>query len=178
MFLRPLRTAASLAPRLFASRAASTLSPVPLHSFRSRWLGVGVGAFAALAAGSAQSAASSCKAGPTFREADRLFAANEYQALAMLLRSALAAAPNDAELLWRLGRACKKLADSQPAKSPAKLALITEGFGATQKALAAAGQCGPAHKWHAILLTETGAFEGTSATIKNSFVVKEAHLVK
>ena len=41
-----------------------------------------------------------------------------------------------------------------------------------QKALALQSSCGPAHKWHAILLSETGQFEGTTATIKNSFVVR------
>ena len=110
----------------------------------------------------------------TAEEADRMFTANEYSSLAALLRAALAERPDDdAELLWRLGRACKKLADEEKPKSPAKQALIREGVASTERALALRPSCGQAHKWHAILLLEVGQFEGTTATIKNSFVVRE-----
>ena len=34
-------------------------------------------------------------------------------------------------------------------------------------------EIGAAHKWYAILLSESGSFAGTSASIKNSFVVRE-----
>lgn len=116
-----------------------------------------------------------CKraAGDPYAEADALFASNEYAKLAAQLRTALAGSAEDQGLLWRMGRACKKLADSEPPKSVAKRALISEGIACTERSLSLQEGCGPCHKWHAILLTETGQFEGTSATIKNSFVVRE-----
>ena len=108
----------------------------------------------------------------TLAKVDALFDSNEYATLAKTLRAALSDDVNDAELHWRLARACKKLADTERPKSSAKRALIQEGLACTEKAIALNEACGPAHKWHAILLAESGEFEGTSATIKNSFVVK------
>ena len=105
-------------------------------------------------------------------QADKLFDSNDYGAVADVLRGALTKQPNDVECLWRLGRAFKKLADAEMPKSAAKKALVMKGFECTDRALALSAECGPAHKWHAILLSESGAFEGTSATIKNSFNVR------
>jgi len=109
---------------------------------------------------------------PVTLEADRLFSSNRYDSLSTMLRAALAKTPEDAEILWRLGRACHKLADAEKPKSPAKAALMREGFAATEKALVLKPACAPAHKWHAILLTEVGELEGTTASIKNSFLVR------
>ena len=139
------------------------------------------GAVAAVAAATAApppadcffSSSSAAETASALAKADALFESNEYGTLATTLRASLAGKPDDAELLWRLGRACKKMADAEQPKSPAKQALICEGFGCAEKAVAANEGCGQAHKWYAILLSESGQFEGTSATIKNSFVVRK-----
>jgi hypothetical protein len=102
--------------------------------------------------------------------ADVLFDANQYTALADLLREELPRRPNNAGLLWRLARALKKLADDAPKVS--REALVREALGFAKRALEADAQCGPAHKWYAILLSESGSFGGTSEKIKNSFIVR------
>ena len=112
-----------------------------------------------------------CELGALSR-ADALFDANEYPQLADLLRTALSSRPDDAQLLWRLARALKKLADAQSEK-PAKEKLAREAHAAAERSLALAPECGAVHKWYAITLSELGAFLGTTDKIKNSFAVRE-----
>ena len=150
---------------LVASRCKKTYQTVT-------WIGTGILGSTALLSMSLSSSAQ-CRGESVVLKADGLFEANEYGALRAMLREALAQQGDDAELLWRLGRACKKLADSEKPKSDAKKALIREAMKATERALELAPSCGPSHKWYAIVLTELGQFEGTTATIKNSFTVRE-----
>ena len=105
------------------------------------------------------------------QEADTLFENNQYDQLMLVLRSTLARAPDDAELLWRLGRVCKKQADGKA--KPEREALTREGYSFAERAITADVDCGPCHKWYAILLSGTGEFNGTSAKIKDSFRVRE-----
>ena len=58
-----------------------------------------------------------CKPSSVLSQADKLFDANEYTQLSELLRNALSASPDDAQLLWRLARALKKLADAEGDKA-------------------------------------------------------------
>ncbi|KOO23815.1 regulator of microtubule dynamics protein 1 [Chrysochromulina tobinii] len=160
---RTLRTAAAIA--------------VPTPSGLFSCTAAALAAAAATAATSALTPSQSKAAPPPTAEADRLFDANQYEPLATLLRASLAKAPDDTELLWRLARVCKKLADEEKPKSAAKQALIREGVQSSERALALKPDCGPAHKWQAIMLSEVGHFEGTTTTIKNSFVVR-AHFEK
>ena len=107
-------------------------------------------------------------------EADKLFDSNQYRSLAEMLRASMSRAPDDAELNWRLARACKKLSDAEKPRSKEKEALVREGLACAKTALAsAAATCSPAHKWYAILLSGLGEFTGTTDSIKNSFVVRE-----
>ena len=103
--------------------------------------------------------------------ADGMFDANQYQQLYQLLKISLPRSPDDEEINWRLARACKKLADgkSKAEQEP----LMREGLKAAEHALKLAPSSGPAHKWYAILLSSVGEFDGTSASIKNSFIVKQ-----
>lgn len=103
--------------------------------------------------------------------ADGMFDANQYTQLYTLLKTSLPRAPDDAELNWRHARACKKLADekSKSEQEP----LLREGLAAAEHALKCAADSGAAHKWYAILLSEVGQFDGTTASIKNSFVVRD-----
>ena len=172
-FLRPL-VGCSAPPLL---RVAIRVIAVPTPSGLFSCTAAALAAAAATAATSALTPSQSKAAPPPTAEADRLFDANQYGPLATLLRTLLAKAPDDTELLWRLARVCKKLADEEKPKSAAKQALIREGVQSSERALALKPDSGPAHKWQAILLTEVGQFEGTTATIKNSFVVR-AHFEK
>ena len=50
---------------------------------------------------------------------------------------------------------------------------MREGLACADQALALDASCGAAHKWYAILLSESGTFSDTSTKIKNSFTVRE-----
>ena len=166
---RPTSRLAFPTVRGLASAAATGLT-LPKRSTLSIALSI-AGAATFLSA----SAAAESKAAPANKvtEADQLFDSNNYAKAASLLRAELAARPTDADLLWRLARVLKKLADEEKPKTPAKESAVREGLGLAERALAADDSCGPAHKWYAILLSEVGSFGGTSDTIKNSFVVRE-----
>ena len=150
---------------------SSVLRPQCWHVTASHLLaagGVAATLISLLTDGTAQ-----CKAQePVVVQADSLFDANEYAALTTLLRTVVSNSPDNAELQWRLGRACKKLSDAEQPKSKAKEALVREGLACAERALQLDDSCGAAHKWYAILLSGTGEFGGTSDTIKNSFVVR------
>ena len=121
----------------------------------------------------ASSTAVLCKSAPSSAagKADALFDAAQYDALVQLLCAAIPESPNDAELHWRLARGCKKLSDAAPKAEQEKL--LRQGLQSAERALALQPECGPAHKWYAICLSQVGAFEGTKGTIKNSFVVRD-----
>lgn len=115
--------------------------------------------------------AAACEAGVVSR-ADALFEANEYAQLADLLRTSLSSHPDDAQLLWRLARALKKMADAQPDQL-AKEKLAREAHAVAERSLTLSPESGAAHKWYAIMLSEIGAFVNTGEKIKNSFVVRD-----
>ncbi|KAL1500280.1 hypothetical protein AB1Y20_012947 [Prymnesium parvum] len=157
--------ACRLLPRALASarvfRHAYAASPAPPRLARA---GAAAGALAAAFA----SAAAACE--PRLAAADALFASNDYERLVDVLRAEARAAP-DAEVLWRLARGLKKLADPLPAARQEPI--VREALRHAEEALRRDGACGPAHKWYAILLSQVGGFGSTSEKIKNSFVVKE-----
>lgn len=123
---------------------------------------------------SSRSSTALCDKAPThcLTAADKLFDNNQYKELERLLRASLPRAPDDAELLWRLTRALKKLADAEPDKK-AKEALMREALSHAEGAIKLSPESGASNKWYAILLSGVGQFSGTSATIKNSFIVRE-----
>lgn len=104
--------------------------------------------------------------------ADDLFERNEYDILVTLLRQGLATHPDDAQLLWRLARGLKKQADGV-AQKEAQKGLVSEALAHARRALELAPECGPVQKWVGITLSSNSSFEGTTASIKNSFVVAE-----
>mmetsp|Transcript_4956 Transcript_4956/g.16101 ORF Transcript_4956/g.16101 Transcript_4956/m.16101 type:complete len:296 (+) Transcript_4956:38-925(+) len=179
MALSVIRRAKWAAPRLqlgcdgIAASLALSQPLVARASVPPRGTGLAVGAaLLALAVNDHVRPADSAKAPSVIDEADTLFEANSFAALASLLRTALASRPDDAALLWRLGRALKKLADAEKA-APAKQALVVEALELADRALAADEACAPCHKWYAILLSDVGAFGGTTEKIKNSFRIAE-----
>jgi len=174
MWLR--RSLAAVArPALSAIRhrlpVANTLTKLTGHASRPHHHHLSRALAAGVAVASGASTLASCDAS-LLKRADGLFDGNEYAALAELLRKALASKPDDAQLQWRLARGLKKLADAETAK-PAKEALTMEGLACAEKAIMQAPDCGPAHKWYAIMLSGSGAFKSTSDKIKQSFTVKQ-----
>lgn len=175
---RALRQCAPLLARRSAGRCAIAGASVAQATIRptasQRALLAAVATSTSLLLVSATSDSALCEKVPIhcLREADKLFDGNQYTALAGMLRGSLSRAPDDAELLWRLCRALKKLADAEPDKK-AKEALLKEALEHAAAALKHAPESSPSNKWYAIALSEVGQFAGTSATIKNSFVVRE-----
>ena len=136
---------------------------------------IAAAAAAAAAAATLATAPASCDARTTAK-ADALFDAAKYSELTALLQAELnKATPGSAdagELSWRLARAMKKSADAEKTKDTKK-ALVFDALKHAERALELVPEIGAAHKWYAILLSESGSFAGTSASIKNSFVVRE-----
>jgi len=147
--------------------------PRLLYSCATSWSGRAGLASAIFVGGTAsQSMCKPSAAPPAFEaKADALFDANEYITLTSLLRDELKRRPGEAGLLWRLARALKKVSDT--AARPAQEGIVREALGLASEALAADAQCGAAHKWYAILLSQSGSFGSTSDKIKNSFAVRE-----
>jgi len=109
-----------------------------------------------------------CKTGGKLHaEADELFERNDYEALVKFLRDGMAATPDDSQLLWRLSRALKKQADADIKN---RKTLLHESLELAKRAVELEPNCGNAHKWCGIALSSSSSFEGTTASIKNSFV--------
>jgi len=168
----PMRRGLGLVGSLRVVVARGLTAAAPAQR-RAALLSAGLSFVAGAAYKHVDASACRCQQAPSMlAEADALFDSNRYDSLAKKLRGALAYAPGDAELNWRLGRACKKLADAEK-NAKAREALTREGLACADRAVAADPQCGPAHKWYAIMLSGVGEFLGTSEKIKNSFVVRE-----
>ena len=162
----------------FWVRSAGAAAPHPSLKLVAQKLRVGAiaaAAAAATAAATLATAPASCDA-RTEAKADALFDAAKYSELTALLQAELnKAKPGSAdagELSWRLARAMKKSADAEKTKDTKK-ALVFDALKHAERALELVPEIGAAHKWYAILLSESGSFAGTSASIKNSFVVRE-----
>ena len=129
--------------RVVVARGLTAAAPAQR---RAALLSAGLSFVAGAAYKHVDASACRCQQAPSMlAEADALFDSNRYDSLAKKLRGALAYAPGDAELNWRLGRACKKLADAEK-NAKAREALTREGLACADRAVAADPQCGPAHK--------------------------------
>ena len=82
----------------------------------------------------------------------------------------------ECELLWRLARLNKELstqAQRQRADQQLSRQLLWRAFEYTTRALELDPSNFAAHKWYAISVSQTSAFDGTKAMIKKSFIVKK-----
>ena len=161
------RSAAAAAPRLLRQPILTTTASTRLATAATAAAGFAAALLAAPTDCAAAKVPTHC-----LNECDKLFDSNEYSALADMLTKYLPAAPDDAELLWRLARAQKKQADGAAAKAD-KEALSKSALAHATKALELAPESGSVHKWYAISLSGIGAFQSTTDKIKNSFAVKE-----
>lgn len=75
---------------------------------------------------------------------------------------------DNAEFLWRYGRACyihgKNMSDKKAGKH-----LVISGFEYVLKSLQLHEACSEAHKWKGIILDQVGQYEGTKKRIENSY---------
>ncbi|XP_026698857.1 regulator of microtubule dynamics protein 1 isoform X2 [Athene cunicularia] len=80
---------------------------------------------------------------------------------------------DDAELLWRLARASRDLAQLSSTSAEEKRQLAYEALEYAKKALEKNESNFAAHKWYAICLSDVGDFEGIKTKIGNAIVIKE-----
>ena len=78
----------------------------------------------------------------------------------------------NAELLWRLARACRDLANLSVTDQTSKRSLIYEAHEYAQRALAADEENYASHKWYAITLSDVGDYEATKQKISNAFKIQ------
>ena len=159
-----------------ARRAVATVTAPRRAGHRPGFHPAAVGALASaissLALCEARRWDSASQSATLYAQLDMDFEDNEYAKIAAAARDALAAKPDDAQLLWRLARALKKLADAEGDKKQ-KERLVREGLAHATRALEIQPDCGAVNKWYGIMLSTVGAFDGTTATIKNSYRVAE-----
>ncbi|XP_051879849.1 regulator of microtubule dynamics protein 1 isoform X2 [Pristis pectinata] len=77
------------------------------------------------------------------------------------------------ELLWRLARASRDLAQLKSTTLEKKRQLTYEALEFAEKALEENELSFAAHKWYAICISDVGDYEGIKAKIANAYVIKE-----
>ena len=76
------------------------------------------------------------------------------------------------ELLWRLARASRDLANLSVTDESTKKSLTYEAHEYAKRALAAGEENFSCHKWYAITLSSVGDFEGTKQKISNAYEIQ------
>ncbi|XP_019383430.1 PREDICTED: regulator of microtubule dynamics protein 1 isoform X3 [Gavialis gangeticus] len=104
-------------------------------------------------------------------QADYLYGSGETEKLYQLLVQHKNS--EDAELLWRLARASRDLAQLSRTSAEEKKQLIYEALEYAKKALEKNESNFAAHKWYAICISDVGEYEGIKAKIASAFIIKE-----
>nr|XP_009672996.1 PREDICTED: regulator of microtubule dynamics protein 1 [Struthio camelus australis] len=113
----------------------------------------------------------SFKVEEVIEQADYLYGSGETEKLYRLLVQHKNS--EDAELLWRLARASRDLAQLSSTSTEEKKQLVYEALEYAKKALEKNESNFAAHKWYAICISDVGDYEGIKAKIANAFVIKE-----
>ncbi|EMP42281.1 Regulator of microtubule dynamics protein 1 [Chelonia mydas] len=79
----------------------------------------------------------------------------------------------DAEILWRLARASRDLAQLSSTSAEEKKQLVYEALEYAKKALEKNESNFAVHKWYAICISDVGDYEGIKTKIANAYVIKE-----
>ncbi|KAL4631044.1 regulator of microtubule dynamics protein 1 [Arapaima gigas] len=103
--------------------------------------------------------------------ADYLYSCGETEKLYQLLSQHQNS--DDAELLWRLARTSRDLAQLSHTTADEKKRLTYEAFEFAKKALERNENCFAAHKWYAVCLGDVGDYEGLKVKIGNAYIIKE-----
>uniref|UniRef100_A0A8B9U0R1 Regulator of microtubule dynamics protein 1 n=1 Tax=Anas zonorhyncha TaxID=75864 RepID=A0A8B9U0R1_9AVES len=113
----------------------------------------------------------SFKVAEVIEQADYLYGSGETEKLYRLLVQHKNS--EDAELLWRLARASRDLAQLSSTSAEEKRQLVYEALEYAKKALEKNESNFAAHKWYAICISDVGDYEGIKVKIANAFVIKE-----
>lgn len=79
----------------------------------------------------------------------------------------------NSELLWRLARASRDLANLSTTDAETKKALTYEAFDSAKKSLNLNEENFACHKWYAITLSDVGEYEGTKQKISNAYEIQK-----
>ena len=104
-------------------------------------------------------------------QADYLYESGETEKLYQLLTQYKES--EDAELLWRLARASRDVAQLSGTSEEEKKFLVYEALEYAKRALEKNESSRAAHKWYAICIGDVGDYEGTKAKIANAYIIKE-----
>uniref|UniRef100_A0A4W3J4T5 Regulator of microtubule dynamics protein 1 n=1 Tax=Callorhinchus milii TaxID=7868 RepID=A0A4W3J4T5_CALMI len=104
-------------------------------------------------------------------QADYLYGTGEVEKLYQLLIECNSS--ENGEILWRLARASRDLAQLKTTSTENKKKLTYEALTYAKKALEKNESSFAAHKWYAICISDVGDYEGIKAKIANSYVIKE-----
>nr|XP_010349506.1 regulator of microtubule dynamics protein 1 isoform X2 [Saimiri boliviensis boliviensis] len=104
-------------------------------------------------------------------QADYLYESGETEKLYQLL--AQYKESEDAELLWRLARASRDVAQLSRTSEEEKKLLVYEALEYAKRALEKNESNFAAHKWYAICLSDVGDYEGIKVKIANAYIIKE-----
>ncbi|XP_044860437.1 regulator of microtubule dynamics protein 1 isoform X3 [Mauremys mutica] len=104
-------------------------------------------------------------------QADYLYGSGETKKLYQLLTQHKNS--EDAEILWRLARASRDLAQLSSTSAEEKKQLVYEALEYAKKALEKNESSFAVHKWYAICISDVGDYEGIKTKIANAYVIKE-----
>ncbi|XP_027417418.1 regulator of microtubule dynamics protein 1 isoform X4 [Bos indicus x Bos taurus] len=104
-------------------------------------------------------------------QADYLYESGETEKLYQLLTQYKES--EDAELLWRLARASRDVAQLSGTSEEEKKFLVYEALEYAKRALEKNESSCAAHKWYAICIGDVGDYEGIKAKIANAYIIKE-----
>ncbi|XP_034867372.1 regulator of microtubule dynamics protein 1 isoform X4 [Mirounga angustirostris] len=104
-------------------------------------------------------------------QADYLYESGETEKLYQLLTEYKES--EDAELLWRLARASRDIAQLSGTSEEEKKLLVYEALEYAKRALEKNESSFAAHKWYAICISDVGDYEGIKAKIANAYIIKE-----
>ncbi|XP_054984396.1 regulator of microtubule dynamics protein 1 isoform X3 [Sorex araneus] len=104
-------------------------------------------------------------------QADYLYESGETKKLYQLLTQYTKS--EDAELLWRLARVSRDMAQLSETSEEEKKLLVYEALEYAKRALEKNELSFAAHKWYAICINDVGDYEGIKAKIANAYIIKE-----
>ncbi|KAJ7410788.1 hypothetical protein WISP_106136 [Willisornis vidua] len=113
----------------------------------------------------------SFKVEEVIEQADYLYGSGETEKLYRLLVQHKNS--DDAELLWRLARSSRDLAQLSSTSAEEKRQLTYDSLEYAKKALEKNESNSAAHKWYGICLSDVGDYEGIKTKIGNAIVIKE-----
>ena len=128
-------------------------------------------AFATVFAGIPLIAKSSSQLEVISKKADQLFELGKYQELLSYLGQQ-ESWHDQCELLWRVGR-CKYHLSKQETDGKKKAEWLNDSLADVERALQIDADCGPAHKWAAILIDSVSSLQGTRSRIEKTLIVKK-----